>query len=183
MTSAMGIDLAGNEKGITGICTLNLKSSGGLLMESLTSVRKDEEILGIVMEKKPSVIGIDAPLSSSHGKPFRDCDTELRKYCRVLPLTFYGMRVLMERGIKLSKAIKEETSSECIEVYPYASRKFLSIEREDDIKNFFLHHEKIDIGNKHEFDAILCALTASFFIKGKYKAFEGNEGKIIVPLL
>ncbi|MFQ6088291.1 MAG: DUF429 domain-containing protein [Candidatus Methanofastidiosia archaeon] len=156
-----GIDLAGSEKNPTGICFLNEK------IEIMT-IFCDEEILEFVFKRKPKVIAIDSPLSF-HGKPFRDCDRELRKEFPILPLTFRAMMMLTKRGISL----KNKLSAFCvIEVYPHASKKYLKIQDEKDIG--------VEVKNIHELDAVVCALTAKYFYEGKYKVY-GKEDGIVVP--
>ena len=165
----IGIDLAGSERNITGICVMDHDIR-------TFSVRRDEEIIELVESAKGKIIAIDAPLSF-HGKAFRDCDVEIREHCRIMPLTLHGMRRLTERGMRLAKLFRRKY--EVIEVYPYASKKFLDIKSEHDLKKFGVHAE---IKNKDEFDAIICALTAKFYLKGKYRTF-GEKDKIIVPAL
>ena len=168
----MGIDLAGLEKNITGICVLVLNHE-----LELYSVRGNEEIIKRIEEEEPAVVAIDAPLSF-YGKPFRDCDLEMRKYCSILPLTFKGMRQLTERGMKLAKIVKEK-DVEVIEVYPHATKIALH-EKEGDEELLRELVERAQIKNEHEYDAILCAITAKFYYEGKYRAF-GKVDKIIVP--
>ncbi|MHC1636003.1 MAG: DUF429 domain-containing protein [Candidatus Methanospirareceae archaeon] len=169
----IGIDLAGSEKNITGICVLE-----GDKVTKLFSLYNDAEILGCVGEEKPVIVAIDAPLSF-YGKPFRDCDVEIRRYYRILPLTFYGMRRLTERGMRLKREIERNIKGvEVIEVYPYATRKSLCIDDEKVLRRF-VRYKREAIKNKHEYDAILCALTAKFFKEGKYHAF-GKKDRIIV---
>jgi hypothetical protein len=40
--------------------------------------------------------------------------------------------------------------------------------------------KRAPVKNEHEYDAILCTITAKFYYEGKYRAF-GKEDKIIVP--
>ncbi|WP_456486200.1 DUF429 domain-containing protein [Candidatus Alkanophaga liquidiphilum] len=179
----LGIDLAGGESRTTGLCLLLVGGDSERCVAEvlmLKSMRTDAEILDFVVTSRPKVIAVDAPLSF-HGEPYRDCDVELRKYCRLLPLTFYGMRVLAERGIRLSDAMRERTGAEIIEVYPYASARFLGINGVNDLKKFISFEEE-KVKNKHELDAALCGLTAAFYLKGKYKAF-GKQDKLIVPFI
>ncbi|HEX58693.1 MAG TPA: DUF429 domain-containing protein [Methanomicrobia archaeon] len=181
----LGVDLAGGERSITGLCLLLVRGGSEELdnecvveVLKLRSVRTDVEILDFVVTSRPKVVAMDAPLSF-RGAPYRDCDVELRKYCRLLPLTFYGMRVLAERGMRLSDAIREKTGAEVIEVYPYASARFLGISDADDLRKF-MNFGKESIKNKHEYDAALCGLTAAFYLRGGYKVF-GKQDRIIVP--
>jgi predicted nuclease with RNAse H fold len=168
----MGIDPAGLEKNITGMCVLVPNHE-----VELYSVRRDEEIIRKVEEAQPAVVAIDAPLSF-YGKAFRDCDLEMRKYCSILPLTFKGMQQLTERGMKLAKIVKEK-NIELIEVYPHATKVALH-EKEGGEELLRELAKRAPVKNEHEYDAILCAITAKFYYEGKYRAF-GKEDKIIVP--
>ncbi|MEA2032233.1 MAG: DUF429 domain-containing protein [Euryarchaeota archaeon] len=170
----MGIDLAGLEKNITGICVLVPNHE-----PILYSVRRNEEIIQKIEEEEPAVVAIDAPLSF-YGKPFRDCDLEMRKYCSILPLTFKGMKQLTERGIKLAKIAKEKNIG-VIEVYPHATKIALH-EKEGGEELLKELVERAPVKNEHEHDAILCAITAKFYYEGRYRAF-GKEDKIIVPVI
>jgi len=152
----LGIDLAGDEKNITGMAFINEK----VILESLHS---DNEILEFIEKHSPEVIAIDAPLSF-YGKHFRECDLELRKEFKILPLTFKGMQKLTKRGISLKKKIGEKV----IETYPHASRKKLK----DELK-------KYTFKNKHEEDALICALVAKAYYF-KEAEYYGEKDRIYV---
>jgi len=160
-----GIDLSATPKRTTGLCFLE---KGDIF----SSHFEDKEIVDLVEERKPKIVAIDSPLSF-YGYAFRDCDTEIRKRWRILPLTFPAMRRLAERGIRLKNML---SSYHVIEVYPYASKKSLGIKKEEDIKNY-----TIEFRNVHEFDAFVCALTAKHYFLGRYVAY-GQKDKIIVPI-
>lgn len=161
-----GIDLAGSEARPTGICILNQ-------VTKFSTLYKDIEILSLIFQFSPCLIAIDAPLSF-RGDHFRDCDLELRKEVRILPLTFKGMQSLIERGLRL----KSEIPFHIIEVYPHASKKALSITTSDDLKCYGFSCFPSSI---HELDAAVAALTGKYFLQGKYKTY-GRKDKIIVPL-
>jgi len=152
----LGIDLAGDEKNITGIALINEK----VILESLHS---DNEILEFIEKHSPKVIAIDAPLSF-YGEHFRECDLELRKEFRILPLTFKGMQKLTQRGISLKNKIKEEV----IETYPHASREKLK----DELKKYVFR-------NKHEEDAFICAMVARAYYFKKVRHY-GEKDRIYV---
>ena len=152
----LGIDLAGDEKNITGMAFINEK----VILESLHS---DNEILEFIEKHSPEVIAIDAPLSF-YGEHFRECDLELRKEFKILPLTFKGMQKLTKRGIFLKNKIKEEV----IETYPHASRKKLKNEL-----------KKYTFKNKHEEDALICALVAKAYYF-KEAGYYGEKDRIYV---
>ena len=69
---------------------------------------------------------------------------------------------------------------EVIEVYPHAT-KIALCEKEGDEELLRALTKRAPVKNEHEYDAILCAITAKFYYEGKYRAF-GKEDKIIVPV-
>jgi predicted nuclease with RNAse H fold len=161
-----GIDLAGSEKRPTGVCIL----SEDPLFYTLYS---NEEILSLVNKKAPSLVAIDAPLSF-YGEHFRDGDRELRREFPILPLTFKGMQSLSRRGIALTSLLPFPV----IEVYPHASKKALGITAAEDLVQYGFSNLPSTI---HELDAAAAALTAQYYIQGKYKKY-GKKDVIIVPL-
>ncbi len=160
-----GIDLAGKESHPTGVCILNDTAV-------FYTVYKDTEIVTLINESTPSVVAIDAPLSFN-GEHFRDCDRELRKHYRILPLTFKGMQALTQRGMYLKSMIRYPV----IEVYPHASKDILGITCAEDLHAYGIKPLPTTI---HELDAAAAALTGKYFLQGKYKAY-GKKDKIIVP--
>jgi len=161
-----GIDLAGTESRPTGICLLHA-------YQAFHTLFTDTEILAFIRSHPPSLVAIDAPLSF-HGDPFRECDRELRKEYRILPLTFEGMLALTRRGIALESRI----FSPVIEVYPHATKKILGITRKEDLIPYGFSALPSTI---HELDAAAAALTGWFYLQGSYKAY-GTREIIIVPV-
>ena len=162
-----GIDLAGKESNPTGVCILNSTST-------FYTVYTDAELVSIVNAFSPAVVAVDAPLSF-RGEPFRDCDRELRKHYRVLPLTFRGMKALTRRGIHLKAILQYPV----IEVYPHASKKVLGITCAHDLLTYGIEPLPSTI---HQIDAAAAALTAQYYLKGHYKVY-GKKDTIIVPQL
>lgn len=130
------------------------------------------EILALIDDASPFVVAVDAPLSF-HGQHFRDCDKELGKHYRILPLTFKGMQALTQRGIHLKSVIQYPV----IEVYPHASKKILDITCAEDLYAYGISTLPSTI---HELDAAAAALTGKYFLQGNYRAY-GKKDKIIVP--
>src|SRR5512136_1794216 len=101
----VGIDLAGSEKRVSGVCLLEGKKA------KVYRVYSDEEILRIIGQEV-AVVAIDAPLSLPRGRcclrndcpclgkaHFRICDLELRKMkIKFFPITLGPMRMLTLRG-------------------------------------------------------------------------------------
>jgi predicted nuclease with RNAse H fold len=182
----IGIDLAGKSENPTGICFLDSKKL------NLITLFEDEEILSYINRTNPSLIVIDAPLSlpkgrcclsnecscSEKGGHFRAAEIEMRKYGRTLPLTFRGMRILTERGIKLSNELREEYI--VLESHPRTVQKILGFSNlYDDLKHYFKLPENV---SEHELDALLLVITGIFYMQKEFMEFgDMEEGVIILP--
>jgi len=85
--------------------------------------------------------------------------------------------------MKLTEIINEKLKSniEVIEVYPHATEITL---RKGDGQLLKELAKRAQIKNEHEYDAILCAITAKFYYdyEVKYRAF-GKVDTIIVPVI
>jgi hypothetical protein len=189
----VGIDLAGSEKRKTGFCILDKH-----LNCSTKILYKDKEIIDETIKAKPRIIAIDAPLSLPLGRKsleerraphLRKCDRELLQMkIKFFPITLGPMRKLTKRGMKLKK-IFEKRKFKVIEVFPGATQDILGIPRKQKSLRklrFGLKRLGIVFKNKKmsgdELDAITCALTGLFYLKGNYIALGNKkEGQIIVP--
>ncbi len=162
-----GIDPAALPENPTGVCILDEKPS-------FFTLYGDDEIVETVREA--DIIAIDAPLMPY--PKVRDVDMMLRKY-GALPPTMGGMRKLTERAWKLREALKRKSDARIIEVFPTATAKIMGFYS----RNWREMEEMLglEVKNKHELDAYICALTAMMYLKGD--AIEvGREGKIVIPL-
>jgi len=155
----VGIDLAGKEENETGFCVL---SDSGIETFTLFT---DSEILEKVRKVGPEVIGIDAPLSFPEAGLYRESEKLLlERGFKPVSTRFPGMRVLVLRAIELVRILREE-GYRVIEVYPRATEKVLGLKMEKGV-------------NEHEYDSLLCALTAKSFLEGNYEDLKG----IVIPL-
>ncbi len=121
----VGIDLAGSPRRPTGLCVLR-----NLSAESRVAL-SDDEILDFVMEARPALVPIDAPLSLPKGRrTIHDRSGEhLREYDRALllrgirfpPVTLGPMRMLTERGLALKKT-HMAPGYHAVEYYPRAAQ-------------------------------------------------------------
>jgi uncharacterized protein len=181
----LGIDLAGKEENPSGICIFDENN-----MEFSTNYT-NAEIYKTVNDSNPSVIVIDAPLSLPKGRcclekdcecaaggHFRLADREIRKYGRVLPLTFTGMKMLTLRGNEIASQLKKKY--EVIESHPRTSYIILG------------YHEPFELLNKlfevpsnvseHELDAGILTLTGYMYMKNCHMELgDPDEGTIIIP--
>ncbi|MCD6444781.1 DUF429 domain-containing protein [Candidatus Bathyarchaeota archaeon] len=189
----LGLDLAGVETRPTGFCILDeeLSAETGILYG-------DAEILKVVLEYRPSIVAIDAPLHLPRGRRsiedrsgphLRECDRALLKAgIRFLPITLGAMRKLTVRGMRLKEKL-ESLGFEVIEVYPGGAQDVLGIPRgKHSLEG--LRKGLARLGLKglregltvHELDAATAAYVGYLYLKGEYAALgDESEGLIIMP--
>ncbi len=182
----IGVDLAGKSENPTGICFLDPDKIG------CCTIFEDNEILKIISNANPSLIVIDAPLSLPRGRcclsnecscsdiggHFRKAEVEMRKYGRTLPLTFRGMRMLTERGIKIADKLKSQY--EVIESHPRTIKKILGPQNAAKIKKTFHLSKNI---SEHEMDAVLLVIAGINYYNNNFMEFgDKEEGIIILPM-
>lgn len=188
----IGIDLAGSERGKTGICLLDEKLNAKCFI-----LFKDKEILDLIEKERPNLIAIDAPLSLPKGRKnlrkskihFRECDRKLWEFgIKFFPITLGPMRKLTKRGIKLKK-ILEKKKFKVIEVYPGATQDILKIPRKqkglgglrEGLKKMRIKNLRKNLSGD-ELDAVTCAYTGLLYLKKKFIALgDKKEGQIILP--
>ncbi len=155
----VGIDLAGNPKNPSGFCVL--RPTGARTKKLFT----DEEILREIEKEKPQIVAIDAPLwLPPEGVAWRLGELLLMKRgFRPLSLLLPSMRLLALRAKGLAEKIRG-MGIEVIEVFASATEKVLGVQKEKR-------------KSKDEYDALLCALTAKYYMEGKYE----DLGGIILP--
>ena len=199
MVKIVGIDLAGVESRPTGFCILDEK-----LKTETKILYKDEEIVKEVLNVKPSLTSIDAPLSLPKGRcclrdncpcrkagHLRKCDKDiLRLKIRLFPVTLGPMRKLTMRGINLNKTLTSH-GFKVVETLPSSVRKILGFPgKGEGVEK--LRKALIGYGIKgdpkrrnlteHELDAILSALVGKLFLEDKTIGIgDPSEGLIIIP--
>jgi len=191
---AVGIDLAGSGKRDTGYCFLEGRSAKASILHS------DDGILASLMEDKPDIVAIDAPLSLPKGRKsiderdshhFRRCDLELRKLgIRFFPITLGPMRMLTKRGMALKRKIAHALpEARVIEVYPGATYDLLGTGRKDKkaIRSLFRKRGIALTGralSQDELDGVCCALTGKMCLEGSAGPIgDESEGTIIIPIV
>lgn len=179
----IGIDLAGKESNPTGFAVWeNLKVETRLIYT-------DREILEAVVQVKPTIVAIDAPLKLPKRGILRKADKELiRKGYRVFPPGLPAMKTLTLRAVKLNNLITEK-GLKTIEVHPTSTRKALDMPTKDwktiqtILKSIGLRGIlKERFLTPHEVDAVTAALTAYLYIQGTTEVLGNDEeGYVIVP--
>ena len=189
----IGLDLAGSPKRPTGFCFLR-----GLRAET-NNLFSDEEIVAAIVEAKPDLVAIDAPLhlppgrSSIHERNdshYRPCDLQLRaRKIPFFPITLGPMRGLTERGMRL-RAELEKGGIRTVEMYPGGAQDVWRIPRAArDRKG--LRRGLARLGLKglrpdcsdHELDAATGALVGRLFLQGRAEVLgDFDSGAIVLPL-
>lgn len=177
----MGIDLAAYERRPSGVCIIEGR------LATTTRLHKDEEILELAESRKPSVIAIDAPLTSQ--PRLRKCDLDLIKLgFRVFPPNFSHMRSLSLRAFSLAKKLQ---SFEVIETFPTAVYRIMGIEkprRKGEIAGAVRALEAATgisfteaPGSVDELDSFVCAVVAMRKREGRAVPYGDSTGIIYLP--
>jgi predicted nuclease with RNAse H fold len=188
----LGLDLAGSPRRPTGVC----RFAKGLARTRL--LHADDEILGFVLEERPVLVAIDAPLKLPPGRAsihdrndshYRVCDMELRRRkIPFFPITLGPMRGLTERGMLLAREI-ERQGIRVIEIYPGGAQDVWGIPRAArDIEALRRGLRMLGVkglrkaASDHELDAATGALVGNLFLRGEAEVY-GNfkEGAIVMP--
>lgn len=178
----VGIDLAGNPKNDTGFCCMEIKDDKKYV--STRILHSDSEIIDKLMEIKPELIAIDAPLTYTGVN--RKCDEDLHKY-GALPVTLKGMETLARRGTRLAAKLKR-MNFRFIEIFSTATAKILGFY---DKKEIVMQRNLIKSGiggdiekrflTRDELDAIFAAITACLYLNGSTEAVGDDNESIIIP--
>ena len=175
----IGIDLAGWATNPSGFALLSGRKIETLLVYS------DDEIIGLCMRERPSVVAIDAPLSMPKRGNLRKADALLiKRGFRVFPPTFAGMRSLTERGMRLAKKIRAK-KIKVIEIHPRTSGMLLfnTPLRKKWVAELKRRGWQLkESASEHEIDAVLAALTGVLYLnRGTEEIGRGEEGVILIP--
>lgn len=174
--SLAGIDLAGSQQRPTGLAILGIKGGSGPRLLFLGVVHSNNEVLELVERYRVKYASIDAPLSPSM-RGYRKVDLVLiRSGLRVLPPSFPGMRALTQRALEIKKSL-EARGVIIIETHPRSSLKLSGCRDLDEL----LDRHNISVGRrirKDEGDALVCALTAYYYVFGNVVMFKEVDGEI-----
>jgi uncharacterized protein len=190
----VGLDLAGSPRRPTGACRLAGRRAVTRIVFS------DDEILRYVLEDKPSLVAVDAPLSLPPGRAlihdrndshYRTCDIELRKRkIPFFPITLGPMRMLTERGMALAFELGR-LGIRVIEISPGGAQDVWGIPRAArDHAGLVRGLRKLGLlgisgkASTHELDAATGALVGRLFLEGAAEIYGDFEtGAIIMPRL
>lgn len=194
--SVAGLDLAGSPARNTGFCVLT-----GPRSAVTTILHSDEEIVEAVSTACADLTLIDAPLSLPKGRTriddrsgphFRECDRELRRLgIRFFPLTLGPMRMLTERGMRLTSQLRSR-GFRVEEGYPGGAQDLLGIPRKQaGTERLQRALQKVGLGGDlarrslthDELDAATLAWVARRFLEGKARTIgDPSEGIMVLPV-
>ncbi|MCW4030334.1 MAG: DUF429 domain-containing protein [Candidatus Bathyarchaeota archaeon] len=187
----VGLDLAGVETRPTGYATLK-----GLKAETCL-IYTDKEIIQKILDAKPKVVAVDAPLwlppgrknlEDPKGPHLRESDRELLKRgIKVFPPTLGPMRKLTYRGIHLRETL--EAAGLCvIEVYLGGAQDGLGIPRKKQGTQKLAEglarlgvRGLDDSLSDHELDAVTAAYVGKLYLEAKTVTYGDPLKGIVMP--
>lgn len=157
----VGIDLAGKPENPTGFCVLEADRE---VKTEIKILKDDSEIIKAVEDAKPDCVAMDAPFwVPATGFWRRSEELLMKRGFKTVSPKLPSMQVLALRAKGIVQTLREK-GFHVIEVSASATEKVLQASREPK-------------SNEHEYEALLCALTAKFFLDKKFEDLEG----IIIP--
>ena len=160
----IGIDLAGNEGNRSGFAVI--KEEFGQKDIKSRAVFSDEEILEEIKRHHPTVVTIDAPLTTKNSN--RPADEQLKQFYHLPSLSLPGMQTLAKRAVRLAEEIKK-LNIPILEVNSKVSAQIIGVEPLSLSKS------------RHQADAIIAAMTGFLYLEGKTKDIGDSQGKITIP--
>lgn len=174
MYYGIGLDLAARQDKCSGIAAIN--SSVKEVVEA-KCLNTDDEIIDFVSGLRPSVVAIDAPLTSE--PVMREVDKlMIRLGLRVFPPNFKWMKQLTLRGYELMNKLNN-LGFVVIETHPRSVLKYAGV------KNFKELFDIVGVKlgdlqtlNKHVEDALIASTVAYCYITGCASKISSHDGII-----
>ena len=191
--TVVGIDLAGSPKRDTGICHMR-----GRTIIRYATLHDDDEIMAFVRAAGPDLVVIDAPLhlppgrrslDDRNGEHFRPVDRELhRRGIKFFPITLGPMRMLTERGLRLTRRLRR-LGYPAVEMYPGGAQDVWGIRRKQyGLPALRRGLVRLGIGgmgrdmNGDELDAVTGGYVGVLYLQGKAEMLgDEKTGAILLP--
>jgi predicted nuclease with RNAse H fold len=124
MVVCAGLDLSASERKPSGVSIIEVGEDSRIVLLFAGSLYGDLEITNFILHHKASIVSIDAPLTrpktSGH---YRRVDLRAKSMgFKVLPLTWRGMNMLVNRAIKIADELRR-AGLDVIETHPASSLK------------------------------------------------------------
>jgi len=173
MVKYAGIDLAGSPRNPSGVAILD--STDTISMAFIGILHSDDEIIELLARFKPVVVAIDAPLSHSRG--YREVDRLLlRRNYRVLPPSWRGMSMLVDRALTLVRSLTS-MGIRVIETHPKSALKSSGCRSPNELA------ERIGLSfeerlSRDEEDALVASIVAYGHDRGYTVVFRAADGEV-----
>ena len=182
----IGIDLAGVERNPSGVCYVR-----GRVLVEIGSLYSDDELISWILSRRPTVVAIDAPFGLPRQGKMRDVDSLMKRLgLNPLPPVLEGMRKLVERTVRLIEILQARRVV-VLETFPAGVIRVLGYRRKPrsfseryriatELLRAFGIRRDVSLAHlsPHEFDALLCALTAFAYDHGLAIGIRGDEGTV-----
>jgi len=174
-----GLDLSGKQNTPSGLSIVGVHQ-GKLSLQYIGILFGDHEIMDKLSEYNVAVVAIDAPLSKlATTAHFRAVDLRLRKMgFKVLPLTWKGMSLLVERALSISTRLRENNVL-VVETHPSSSLK--SSRCKDVFELALKHGLSLPRGlSRHERDSFIAGLTGVYHYQGRAIVVRDVDGEVVL---
>lgn len=178
--------MAGVESNPSGVCYIR-----GRVLVEIGSLYSDHDLISWIVSRRPSVVAIDAPFGLPRSGGMRDVDILMKRLgLNPLPPVLEGMRKLVERALRLVEVLRARRIV-VLETFPAGVIRVLGYKRKPrsfseryhvavELLRLFGIKREVSLSHMspHEFDALLCALTAFAYDHGLAVGVRGSEGVV-----
>lgn len=174
MRYGIGLDLAARQDRCSGIASIDSFSREVVGVKCL---KTDNEIISFASNSRPSVIAIDAPLTSE--PVMREVDKLMIKLgLRVFPPSFKWMKQLTLRGYELMNKLNS-LGFTVIETHPRSVLKHAGVNNFRELFSFIgVKLGNLQELNKHVEDALIASAVAYCYITGCVYKVSSHDGII-----
>lgn len=175
-----GVDLAARESKPSGISVISVNDEH-LELVFVGKVKKDEEILKLLVKYQVKAVAVDSPLSLPTSGFYRELDLKLKKMgFRVLPPAWKAMRELTLRAMKLANALRN-LGIEVFETHPFSCMKSSQCRSFDSLMRV-LGLTVPRMLDKDEKDSIVAALACAFHqLRKSFLISTGEDFIVLLP--
>jgi predicted nuclease with RNAse H fold len=172
-----GLDLAGSERRISGVA---IGDPQGRILR-LLEARGYGEILEAITRHGVRLVAVDAPLG--HAEGYREVDLEARRMgFKLLPPGWRGMRMLVDRALRLRDELAGLRGVEVIETHPRSALRSAGCSYEDWERcvSRYLDLGGLDTAGlrRDVVDAVIALAVALAYLRGEAQVIRGRDGAI-----
>ncbi|MEM4750930.1 MAG: DUF429 domain-containing protein [Desulfurococcaceae archaeon] len=179
VTFCSGVDLAAKESKPSGVSVISVNEDGRMELVFVGRVRRDEEIIKLLVDYQVKAVALDSPLSLPTSGFYRELDLELKKRgFNVLPPAWEAMKKLTLRAVKLATLLRA-LRVEVLETHPSSCMKSSQCRSFDSLMKALGLTVPGTLG-KDERDSVIAAVACVFYQLGKGFLISTSEGFIVL---